>query len=126
MTNVKRIESYGLFDFCKDIEAALTEGYVFDFDTNENFPTAYGSMFTCGLVKASEEVETEEVTETETETETEEVEVVVEVAPELSEIVAQIEQVGEVENNEQQEVTETQETTEEATQAKRGPKPKNK
>lgn len=122
MTNVKRIESYGLFDFCKDIEAALTEGYVFDFDTNENFPTAYGSMFTCGLVKASEEVETEEVTETETE----EVEVVVEVAPELSEIVAQIEQVGEVENNEQQEVTETQETTEEATQAKRGPKPKNK
>lgn len=125
MTNVKRIESYGLFDFCKDIEAALTEGYVFDFDTNENFPTAYGSMFTCGLVKTSEEVETEEVTETETE----EVEVVV-VAPELSEIVAQIEQVGEVENNEQQEVTETQETTqettEEATQAKRGPKPKNK
>lgn len=122
MTNVKRIESYGLFDFCKDIEAALTEGYVFDFDTNENFPTAYGSMFTCGLVKASEKVETEEVTETETE----EVEIVVEVAPELSEIVAQIEQVGEVENNEQQEVTETQETTEEATQAKRGPKPKNK
>jgi hypothetical protein len=122
MTNVKRIESYGLFDFCKDIEAALTEGYVFDFDTNENFPTAYGSMFTCGLVKASEEVETEEVTETETE----EVEVVVEVAPELSEIVAQIEQVGEVENNEQQDETETQETTEEATQVKRGPKAKNK
>jgi hypothetical protein len=120
MTNVKRIESYGLFDFCKDIEAALTEGYVFDFDTNENFPTAYGSMFTCGLVKAGEEVETE----------TEEVEVVVEVAPELSEIVAQIEQVGEVVNNEQQDETETQETTqettEEATQAKRGPKPKNK
>jgi hypothetical protein len=103
MTNVKRIESYGLFDFCKDIEAALTEGYVFDFDTNENFPTAYGSMFTCGLVKASEEV-----------------------APELSEIVAQIEQVGEVVNDEQQDETETQETTEEATQAKRGPKPKNK
>ena len=124
MTNVKRIESYGLFDFCKDIEAALTEGYVFDFDTNENFPTAYGSMFTCGLIKAGEKVETEEVTETETETE--EVEFVVEVAPELSEIVAQIEQVGEVVNNEQQDETETQETTEEATQAKRGPKPKNK
>jgi hypothetical protein len=115
MTNVKRIESYGLFDFCKDIEAALTEGYVFDFDTNENFPTAYGSMFTCGLVKAGEEVETES-----------EVEVTVEVAPELSEIVAQIEQVGEVVNDEQHDETETQETTEEATQAKRGPKPKNK
>ena len=65
MTNVKRIESYGLYDFCQDVQAALQEGYVFDFDTNENFPTAYGTMLTCGLVKPNENVEVDTVTEVE-------------------------------------------------------------
>lgn len=75
MTDVKRIESYGLFDFCKDIEVALAEGYNFDFETNENFPTAYGTMLTCGLVKAGKveetEVEKTKVEETKTEAQTE-------------------------------------------------------
>lgn len=125
MTNVKRIESYGLYDFCQDLEAAFKEGYKFDFDTNENFPTAYGTMFTCGLVKAGEKVE--EVTETVTQTE------------QVSESVAVTEQTEEVVQNTEQnteEATEvvTDETTEVETNetpevkepAKRGPKPKNK
>lgn len=98
MTNVKRIESYGLYDFCQDIQEAFKEGYVFDFDTNENFPTAYGTMLTCGLVKAGKEVEAE--SEVETEVESEEV------------------QVAETE-------AKTEESAE-AAPAKRGPKPKNK
>lgn len=53
MQDVKRIESYGLGDFCKDVESALKEGYSFDFESNENFPTAFGTMLTCGLVKTS-------------------------------------------------------------------------
>lgn len=115
MTNVKRIESYGLYDFCQDIEAAFKEGYVFDFDTNENFPTAYGTMLTCGLVKAGKKVE--EVTETVTQTEqTEEVVQNTEQnTEETTEVVT--EETTEVETNETPEVKEP---------AKRGPKPKNK
>jgi hypothetical protein len=62
MQDVKRIESYGLGDFCQDVENALKEGYSFDFTTNENFPTAFGTLLTCGLVKTIEaEVELEKV-----------------------------------------------------------------
>lgn len=106
-TQTKRIESYGLFDFCQDLQEAFKEGYDFDFETNENFPTAYGTMLTCGLVKAGEKLE-----ETETEVETEKVEKVAET-------------VAEVEATE----TEVEDLTEQApadTPAKRGPKPKNK
>lgn len=108
MTNVKRIESYGLYDFCQDVQEAFKEGYVFDFDTNENFPTAYGTMLTCGLVKAGKKVEekAEETTETVTET------------SQTEEVVQNTEQTEEV-------ATEVQEPAE-ATPAKRGPKPKNK
>ena len=118
MTDVKRIESYGLYDFCQDIEAAFKEGYVFDFDTNENFPTAFGTVFTCGLVKlVAQEVEVKgkEVEETTEVTETEEA-------------VTQTEQTAEVEQNEQQstENEAPEETAEVKEPAKRGPKPKNK
>jgi hypothetical protein len=62
MQDVKRIESYGLGDFCQDVENALKEGYSFDFTTNENFPTAFGTLLTCGLVKTVEaEVEDDPV-----------------------------------------------------------------
>lgn len=105
MQDVKRIESYGLYDFCQDVQAAFKEGYVFDFDTNENFPTAYGTMLTCGLVKsAGKKVET--VTQTE---QTEEV------VQEVEQVTTEVEEV----------VTEVAEVPETAP-AKRGPKPKNK
>ncbi len=118
MTNVKRIESYGLYDFCQDIQEAFNEGYVFDFSTNENFPTAYGTMLTCGLVKAGKEVETEVQTETEetvaqTEQVTEVVQEVEQVEKEVAEATSEVEQV-------------TEETAEVKEPAKRGPKPKNK
>ena len=108
MQDVKRIESYGLYDFCQDVQEAFKEGYVFDFDTNENFPTAYGTMLTCGLVKSSGK-KVKETTET----------------AETTETVAQTEQIAEIVQEEQQVVTEVQEAAE-AAPAKRGPKPKNK
>lgn len=114
MQDVKRIESYGLYDFCQDVQAAFKEGYVFDFDTNENFPTAYGTMLTCGLVKAGKKVETEE-TVAQTEQEPEIVQEVEQVTTEVEEVVTEVEEV----------VTEVAEVPETAP-AKRGPKPKNK
>lgn len=111
MQDVKRIESYGLYDFCQDIEAAFKEGYVFDFDTNENFPTAYGTMLTCGLVKAGKKVETVAQTEQKPEI----VQEVEQVTTEVEEVVTEVEEV----------VTEVVDVPETAP-AKRGPKPKNK
>lgn len=129
MTNVKRIESYGLYDFCQDIEAAFKEGYVFDFDTNENFPTAYGTMLTCGLVKAGKKVEEKVEETTETVTETEQVSESVAVTEQTEEVVQNTEQsteeATEVVTEETTEV-ETNETPEVKEPAKRGPKPKNK
>lgn len=122
MTDVKRIESYGLFDFCQDVEAAFKEGYVFDFSTNENFPTAYGTMLTCGLVKAVEvtEVETADEAKTEVEELVQETAAVTAVTSVVEEVVQEVEQVS----------TDVEQTTEEVTEvkepAKRGPKPKNK
>jgi hypothetical protein len=110
MTDVKRIESYGLFDFCKDIEAAFYEGYTFDFETNENFPTAYGTMLTCGLVKLDQDAETE--TEEETVTQTEQI---AEIVQDVEQTATEVEEVA----------TEAQEVAE-AAPAKRGPKSKAK
>ena len=127
MTNVKRIESYGLYDFCQDIEQAFKEGYSFDFSTNENFPTAYGTMLTCGLVKISEEV----VTEVETESQDVQVAETVsssEQTEQVDESVTSTDQTEEVEQvvtEVEATVTEVEEVSE-AEPAKRGPKPKAK
>ena len=112
MTNVKRIETYSLHEFCQEVQAAIKDGFSFDFESNENFPQNYGTLLTCGLVKVSEKLNTEEVvTETEeTVTQTEQTE----------EVVQNTEQTETEASDEQTDNSETQEP------AKRGPKPKNK
>lgn len=66
---VKRIETYSLYEFCKEVQEAILSGWRFDFDSNQNFPTAFGSMVVAGLVKAEPKIDspqtplTEEVTE---------------------------------------------------------------
>lgn len=118
MQDVKRIETYSLYEFCQEIETAIKAGFSFDFKTNENFPTAFGTMLTCGLVKAAEKVEeAQEPTEVEVEeTETEVTETVDEQVTEVTEVATEVEDVA----NEVQDLTDVQEP------AKRGPKPKNK
>jgi len=54
---IKRIETYSLYEFCKAVQEAVVEGWRFDFDSNELFPTAFGTMLVAGMVK------TESVTE---------------------------------------------------------------
>lgn len=117
MTNVKRIETYSLFEFCQEVQTAIQDGYTFDFESNENFPTAFGSLLVCGLTKAGKKVE--EKVEAKTETETE-VEVETDAQTSQTEEVVQ----DEVQTEVTAEVTEVAEVPE--APAKRGPKPKAK
>lgn len=67
----KKIEAYSLFEFCQQVQSAIAEGYSFDFDSNENFPTAFGSLLVAGMVKVQTKVKTEVLTEVETKVDTE-------------------------------------------------------
>lgn len=54
---IKRIETYSLYEFCQAVQQSVIEGWRFDFDSNELFPTAYGSMLVTGMVKAETSTE---------------------------------------------------------------------
>lgn len=134
MQDVKRIETYSLYEFCQEVELALKAGFSFDFDSNENFPQNYGTLLTCGLVKVGKKVEAEEVVTDdakveETDSQTEQVTESATVTEQTEEVVQNTEQVESTETaseeTETEEVVEGQENAE-ATPAKRGPKPKNK
>jgi hypothetical protein len=45
-----KIEAYSLFEFCQLVQNAILDGWKFDFDTNENFPTSFGSFLVAGMV----------------------------------------------------------------------------
>jgi hypothetical protein len=54
MSNLTKvtIEAYSLFEFCKEVQDRIIEGYRFNFESNEMFPTAFGSLLVAGLEKA--------------------------------------------------------------------------
>lgn len=54
---IKRIETYSLYEFCQAVQQSVIEGWRFDFESNELFPTAYGSMLVTGMVKAGEKLQ---------------------------------------------------------------------
>jgi hypothetical protein len=62
---IKRVETYSLFEFCQVIQENILNGWRFDFDSNENAPIAFGSMLVTGMVKAQPKIKgpTELVTE---------------------------------------------------------------
>lgn len=62
---IKRIETYSLYEFCQAVQQSIIEGWRFDFESNDLFPTAFGSMLVTGMVKAEEKpvVNTEDNTE---------------------------------------------------------------
>jgi hypothetical protein len=66
---IKKIETYSLYEFCQAVQQSVIEGWRFDFDSNELFPTAFGSMLVTGMVKAEPKIKgpTELVTEDHTE-----------------------------------------------------------
>lgn len=69
MKEVKKIETYSLFEFCKEVQDAIVAGWRFDFDTNENFPTAFGSLLVTGMVKAEPKIDSPQTLITEESTE---------------------------------------------------------
>lgn len=52
-----KIETYSLYEFCQEVQEAVLSGWRFDFESNDNFPTAFGSMLVAGMKLA--EVPTE-------------------------------------------------------------------
>lgn len=54
---IKKIETYSLYEFCQAVEQNVKEGWSFDFSSNELFPTMFGSMLVAGMVKAEIEAE---------------------------------------------------------------------
>jgi hypothetical protein len=51
---VKIIETYSFFEFCQEVQKHLKQGWSFDFDSNEHFPSQFGALVTCGLVRYPE------------------------------------------------------------------------
>lgn len=49
--NTAKVEDYGLAEWLVKVQKLIQEGYVFDFDTNENYPLVFGSMYTAVMVK---------------------------------------------------------------------------
>lgn len=50
----KRIEAYSIAEFVQQVQQAIREGYELDLNTNENYPQQFGTLFTCGVVKAGD------------------------------------------------------------------------
>lgn len=61
MSNLTKvtIEAYSLFEFCKQVQDRIIEGYRFNFESNEMFPTAFGSLLVAGLEKPLVETKVE-------------------------------------------------------------------
>lgn len=49
------IDAYYLGEFCALVQDAIQQGYVFDFESNERYPTAFGSNYTVVMVKKETE-----------------------------------------------------------------------
>lgn len=49
------IDAYQLGEYSQKVQYAILDGYVFDFDSNENYPTSFGSFYHCVMVKVSEQ-----------------------------------------------------------------------
>lgn len=53
----KTIECYDFPEFCKLMQEAIQDGYEFDFESNERFPTSFGGYYNVILVKKHAEQE---------------------------------------------------------------------
>lgn len=87
---IKKIETYSLYEFCEKVQQSIIEGWRFDFESNELFPTAFGSMLVTGMVKTGEKLAEQpkiKTAEVEVEVETEVEKLVDEFADRLQDII---------------------------------------
>lgn len=52
-----KVEDYGLDVWLGQIQELIKKGYELDFKTNENYPLVFGTMYTCVMVKTSDNTE---------------------------------------------------------------------
>lgn len=75
MQPIVTIEAYNLADFCVKAQAAVLDGYVFDLESNANYPQSFGSYYSVNMIRPTEvdiEVESEaDEVEVQSEVETE-------------------------------------------------------
>jgi len=46
-TGFKRVEDYSLATWLEQVQECIQDGYEFDMESNEGFPTQIGSVYTC-------------------------------------------------------------------------------
>lgn len=61
LPETQTVLTYSFSDFCKEAQKYLEMGYSFDFNTNANYPSWYGSAFSATLVLPEKEQNVEKV-----------------------------------------------------------------
>ena len=51
---MKKITAFSLLEFCQETQAAIVEGYRFDFSQNDTCPSMFGTIFECTMVNDSD------------------------------------------------------------------------
>lgn len=46
-----RIEAFTFAEFCEKVQQAILDGYVFDFETNAGFPSAFIGNYSAGMIR---------------------------------------------------------------------------
>ena len=49
-TGFIKVEEYSLSAWLAEVETVIKQGYTFDFESNDTFPQAFGSMYTVVMV----------------------------------------------------------------------------
>ena len=52
MTTKQTITGFSLHEFLQKAQAKIQEGFVFDFESNENFPSRFGNVYECTMLPA--------------------------------------------------------------------------
>jgi len=53
-TGFIKVEEYSLDAWLSEVETVIKQGYTFDFNSNETFPQAFGSMYTVLMVPSKD------------------------------------------------------------------------
>lgn len=54
MTQTKTVEAYTLADFCQLTQDLILDGWKFDLESNQGYPSAFGTFFSATLIKQAE------------------------------------------------------------------------
>ena len=69
--SVKEIQAYNFADFCAKAEQAVLDGYRFDLESNQYYPTTFGSHYFVNMLKYEPTDDVSLVSETTTQVESE-------------------------------------------------------